>query len=149
MKYLSIYYQLFNQDLNELNTGFIPKRKYLTFLKQQHPYLFTKYSVQINQKDKDLFSLIRFVETPFYDQEYLTTKNGFAIISPKEVSQDVFAFVLKTLELKSSEISELHVKEEGNIFHFEIIIARCFAKLSEIELCFYYYSVLMWKFLPN
>uniref|UniRef100_UPI00232E6179 hypothetical protein n=1 Tax=Aquimarina algiphila TaxID=2047982 RepID=UPI00232E6179 len=69
MEHFGVFYGIFREDMPLLLSGFLPRGKYLTFLKRYYPYIFTHFSMMVKKGSEGSFTVLKNSETPFYTYE--------------------------------------------------------------------------------
>ncbi|WP_271784926.1 hypothetical protein [Aquimarina algiphila] len=142
MEHFGVFYGIFREDMPLLLSGFLPRGKYLTFLKRYYPYVFTHFSIVVRKESEGSFTVLKHSETPFYRYES-SLKEGFKSTSPTEINPDVLSFLLDYIFVQQSNIQEVHIRETKERYMIDIFINRSYASLSNTVLCYYYYFILL------
>ena len=143
MEYLNVFYGIFREDMPSLSSGFLPRRKYQTYLSKYHPYLFTHFSLEIKKESNKEFSITKNHETPFYQYEQHWSKEGYKNASLRDINPSLLEFLLGATSIDENNIKEIFVKQVKGTYLLDVFLNRSYAALSNSELCYYYYHLKM------
>ncbi|TSE02880.1 hypothetical protein FOF46_30360 [Aquimarina algiphila] len=142
MEHFGVFYGIFREDMPLLLSGFLPRGKYLTFLKRYYPYVFTHLSMVVKKRSECSFTVLKNSETPFYTYES-SLKEGFKNTLLTEINPNLLSFLLDHISVQQSNIQEVHIRETEERYIVDIFINRSYTTLSNTALCYYYYFILL------
>ncbi|WP_148639365.1 hypothetical protein, partial [Aquimarina longa] len=139
MKYLNVLHRLFHEDMGWLTTCYLPTPLYLDFFKKNYPKLHTHFSFVFPKTEEKSPISIHYTEIPFYNYKVDTPKKGYVNIPIDENIPELLEYVTELASFNTTAIERVHLKEDETKLYVELFLQESFDKLSDIQLCYYYY----------